>query len=91
MSTAADRPVPTASGVWASLPKGMTLKPFRSGPFYIPTIEIPTIEPGESNSIIVGGDVPGARVHVRYKILGAEGCRRKVHFIGALPGAPLPG
>jgi hypothetical protein len=65
--------------------EGMTLKPFRSGPF-----SIPAIEPGESNSIIVGGDVAGARVHVRYKILGAEGCRRKVHFIGVLPDAPPP-
>lgn len=66
--------------------EGMTLEPFQSGPFYIPTIE-----PGESNSIIVGGDVPGARVHVRYKIIGTEGCHRKVNFIGALPDAPLPG
>jgi len=66
--------------------EGMTLKPFRSGPF-----SISAIEPGESNSIIVGGDVAGARVHVRYKILGAEGCRRTVHFIGVLPDAPLPG
>jgi hypothetical protein len=54
------------------------------------TFSILTIEPGESNSIIVGGDVAGARVHVRYKILGADGCRRKVHFIGVLPGAPPP-
>ena len=64
--------------------EGMTLKPFRHGPFYIPTIE-----PGESNSIVVGGDA-GARVHVRYNILGEDGCRRKAHFIGVLPDAPLP-
>jgi hypothetical protein len=66
--------------------EGMTMEPFWHGPFYISAIE-----PGESNSIIIGGDVGGARVRVRYEIVGAEGCRRTVHFIGVLPDAPLPG